>query len=284
MAFWDMGVTDAVSAGLSLGGSVFSAVGGSKTNKANAKEAQKQRDWQERMSNTAHQREVDDLRRAGLNPILSAGGSGASVGPGASASMINPFSGAAEAGNSAARLMAVEKAKVNLEAKALDKNIEKTDTEIKLNESALDTQKTQQDMNRAIEGKNQAESMLLATNADIAAGRYFQLLPLEKELLHSQSVNQLQQGSANSAYAVDSLTAAKVKELELNKRRISKDIEPYAEAYRIGTDALSDTGEAIWNLMPHKKGMPDKEVFYEKQRSNSRSGHVETMHKTIKKP
>ena len=52
----------------------------------NAQEAQKNRDWQEYMSNTEIARRMQDLKNSGLNPVLAVTQGGASFGSGTSAS------------------------------------------------------------------------------------------------------------------------------------------------------------------------------------------------------
>lgn len=74
--------------GAALIGGAASLLGGASANRSNAKQAAQNRAFQADMSNTAHQREVHDLKLAGLNPILSAtGGSGASTPSGSVAQM-----------------------------------------------------------------------------------------------------------------------------------------------------------------------------------------------------
>lgn len=54
----------------------------------NSAEAAANRAWQERMSNTAYQRAVEDMKKAGINPILAYANGGAST-PGGSAGTIS---------------------------------------------------------------------------------------------------------------------------------------------------------------------------------------------------
>ena len=88
-----VGLLAGAALGAGLAGSWFQSNTARDINRDQMNLSGRQMSFQERMSNTAHQRQVADLYAAGLNPILSAtGGSGASSPPGSQPSQLhNPF-------------------------------------------------------------------------------------------------------------------------------------------------------------------------------------------------
>jgi hypothetical protein len=95
---------------LGLAGGIVSAHGAKKQNEQNMGMAQRQMDFQERMSSTAYQRAVVDMRKAGINPMLAYTQGGASAPSGATAQMQN----VAATGVSSAREVARAGAEVGL--------------------------------------------------------------------------------------------------------------------------------------------------------------------------
>ena len=89
-------------AGGALLGGAASYFGQQETNAMNREMQDKQMAFEERMSSTAHQREVKDLRDAGINPILSAGGGGASTPSVGMPSMSSPGQAGVQGGLSGA--------------------------------------------------------------------------------------------------------------------------------------------------------------------------------------
>ena len=116
-----------------------------------ASEALKNRQFQERMSSTAWQRGMADMRAAGINPMLAVDKGGASTPGGAmgSANMLNELGGAA---SSAAQVAMI---KQNLEnAKAQGDLLDQQWSESRAREDNLDAQT----------GKTQTETRHLAIN------------------------------------------------------------------------------------------------------------------------
>lgn len=104
-----------IGAGTSIGTGLLNAKSTKDANQANIEQSQAQMAFQERMSNTSHQREVADLKAAGLNPILSAHGGASS--PGGAAAQIQPTDTAGALKSGISNAMAYKQLQAELENK-----------------------------------------------------------------------------------------------------------------------------------------------------------------------
>jgi len=149
------GYGDKISSAMDVATPFLSPIGDMVSSAMNIGQANKQMRFQERMSNTQHQREMADLRKAGLNPILDRG-NGAGVPSGAMATITNP----AKDLNSA-----------QIQRKLSRATLSKTALELKVLE-------TQEALNSALEQK--------ASNEASVANEQWQTMARNRKLTHNQ--------------------------------------------------------------------------------------------------
>lgn len=147
--------------GANLGGGLAASIGQGNTNAQNWEIASQQMAFQREMSNTAHAREVADLKKAGLNPILSAN-SGASTPSGASTTMSNPDTPIQQGVQNAVQSALAAKAQINQD-KQVDNQLK--NDQLNRNLTAAQIQNASNSARRSAAEAEQAEMDRDATKA-----------------------------------------------------------------------------------------------------------------------
>lgn len=112
----------------SLVGAGASLLGQRSANRANIRQAQQSQDFQREMSNTSYQRSMEDMKKAGLNPILAYQKGGASTPAGVTPQIKNELEGTASSAKDVAlQLAQIKNIKATTEKEIMQTRVLKKD-------------------------------------------------------------------------------------------------------------------------------------------------------------
>lgn len=276
-------------AAIQAGGSIMSAV---QSNKSAEAINDRQMRWNENVARNAHQWEVEDLQKAGLNPVLSAGGSGASA-PGISPVMPDT-SGYAGAGNAVmSAVMNMYDAKVKDEtAKNIAADTENKEQDTKNKKELEENIKSQTNLNkhqlnylsaqiREIESNIKRNSVLNSKDKAEIGKISHEIIKIDTDVALNKVTGELKSAQKDLTKDLEALVIAKarqttetykglildnkIKAVKAKLRYVDAVLErcntvldmgvKTADMINKGTGSIKNISEAAGNIIPIKQGL-----------------------------